>query len=230
MNIKLEDTQTYVEQLKKDNDIEKTTEFKKALDDYTNQYKIYDLEYASPDILKELNLIQKKEFFLKELKKYMLTVNDSTMKKNCKKFIVDIETMPLLSLDSPSSPSKPPSIATNAITTNAITTNAINVDISNNNDANSVPVITPAPPTVEPPSFASPKKQSQSKANTNIDSNAVTTESNGVIVTEVVEADVFDEIVAGFNEELDYVENVEYDEDFVAEEAEEEEIRKPEAA
>jgi hypothetical protein len=177
-----------------------------------------------------LNLIQKKEFFLKELKKYVLTVNDSTMKKNCKKFIIDIETMPLLSLDSPSSPSKP-SIANTAITNTAIATTAINVDVSNNiTEANSVPVITPAPPTAEPPSFASPKKQSQSKANTNIDSNAVTTESNGVIVTEVVEADVFDEIVAGFNEQLDYVENVEYDEDFVAEEAEEEEIRKPEAA
>ena len=160
----------------------------------------------------------------------MLTVNDSTMKKNCKKFIIDIETMPLLSLDSPSSPSKP-SIANTAITNTAIATTAINVDVSNNiTEANSVPVITPAPPTAEPPSFASPKKQSQSKANTNIDSNAVTTESNGVIVTEVVEADVFDEIVAGFNEQLDYVENVEYDEDFVAEEAEEEEIRKPEAA
>ena len=160
----------------------------------------------------------------------MLTVNDSTMKKNCKKFIIDIETMPLLSLDSPSSPSKP-SIANTAITNTAIATTAINVDVSNNiTEANSVPVITPAPPTAEPPSFASPKKQSQSKANTNIDSNAVTTESNGVIVTEVVEADVFDEIVAGFNEQLDYVENVEYDEDFVADEAEEEEIRKPEAA
>ena len=208
INIKVEDTQTYVEQLKKDNtDNDKLIQFKKILDDFLKQYKLYELEYASPDILKELNLIQKKEYFLKELKKYVTTITDTTMKKNCKKFISDVESMSLLSLDSPSSPTKP-SIVTTSIDVN------INDD-SNNYDDNSI--IAPTPPTMQPPSFASPKKQSQTKAVDN------------VIITEVVETDAFDEIVSGLNEELDYVENVEYDEDFVAE-AEEEEIRAPESA
>ena len=230
VNIKIDDITTYVEQQKKDNEFQNAMNYKKILDDFINQYKIYELEYSCPDIIRELNLFQKKEYLLKELQKYQNTIiNDSKMKKNCNKFISEIKNMSLLSLDNISSPSKVKvninntdinNINNNDINNTDININKTMIDIQKSDEVIVTNIITsPTPPSSQPPSFVSPKKQSQTQ-------NKKTNDNDNDIVTE----DIIDENIDVINENTE-----EYINDIVVgdnnnnnNDDDEDEVRKPE--